>query len=116
MATIVRHKQTNVAYILLGTGYGAYKSAHTAGLLGNVRPTEDAGEVQMVALCDENGRIVWAASDDLYVVEVDGHAPSEVLSNLAVGTSTSEHAVITEKSPVSDHEVERYLNVDDPPT
>ncbi len=80
MATIVQTKKTGKKYVLLGTGFGAYKAARPDVFLGNLWPTEDEGQITMVAVCDGEGRIRWAQSDDLTVVEVDGSLPGNILS------------------------------------
>lgn len=42
-------------------------------------PHEEEGQITMVAVCDANGNIRWAHSDDLIVVEVDGNLPNGLL-------------------------------------
>ncbi len=80
MATIVKHRRTAGRYVLLGTGFGAYKATRPGVIFGNLLPAEDAGEVTMAAVCDADGRIGWTASDDLQVVEIEGRSPADILN------------------------------------
>ena len=38
MATIMEHRESGNRYILLGTGYGAYKSSRPSRVFGNLIP------------------------------------------------------------------------------
>ena len=80
MATVVQHKN-GAKFVLLGTGYGAFRATRPSLFFGNWVPTEDEGQISVVAVCDESGRIAWADSDDLTVISVDDRTPSEVLAN-----------------------------------
>ena len=80
MATIVRYKRDGKKYILLGTGFGAYKATRPGVFFGNLLPNEEQGQITMVAVCDIDGNIRWTHSDELTVVEVDGDSPSALLS------------------------------------
>jgi len=77
MATIVREPRSGGHYILLGAGFGAYKSTHPSMFFGSLAPWEDSGEVSVVAVCDHEGRIGWLNSHELQVVSIDGKAPGE---------------------------------------
>ena len=79
MATIVRHISSGQRYILLGTGFGAYKATRPSLFFGNWAPAEETGQVTTVAVCNAQGQIGWIHSDELEVVEVDGVAPGELL-------------------------------------
>jgi hypothetical protein len=79
MATIVQFKPDGQNYILLGTGFGAFKATRPSMFLGNLIPTEDQGELKMVSVCDAEGTIRWAQSSDVTVVEVDGQSPAVLL-------------------------------------
>ena len=79
MATKVRHKENGREFLLIGVGFGAYKATRPSLLLGNRVPTEDEAQMEMVAVCDENGTILWAHSDDIEVIDVDGKAPADIL-------------------------------------
>lgn len=82
MATIVQYKRDGKKYILLGTGFGAYKSTRPGVFFGNLLPNEEQGQITMVAVCDHAGNIQWTHSDELTVVEVDGDSPSTLLSDV----------------------------------
>ncbi|GKX31951.1 hypothetical protein SH1V18_44310 [Vallitalea longa] len=69
---IVKDKRTNKNYILLGTGFGAYKAVRPSLLGGNFIPHEEEGTVETVAVCDKFGDISWHESSDLQVIKVDG--------------------------------------------
>lgn len=79
MAIIVEHEGMDLRFVLIGTGYGMYKSA-MPGFLGPLTPIEDAGEKGFVAVCDSKGRIRWFESHELRVVSVDGQSPADTLS------------------------------------
>lgn len=80
MAIIVEHKELKGKYILIGTGFGAYKTCRPAVFIANHLPREDLGEITMVAVCDEEGQIQWFNSEELIVLEVDKVSPHDVLS------------------------------------
>ena len=50
MATIVRHKGDGRCYILLGTGFGAFRSARPGMIFGDILPNEEQGEYTMVSV------------------------------------------------------------------
>jgi len=79
MAVIVKHIESGEKYILLGTGFGAFKATRPSLFFGNLAPTEEAGQVTMVAVCNSQGQIGWVHSDELEVVEVNGRTPAELL-------------------------------------
>ena len=79
MATIVKHIESGDKYILLGTGFGAYKATRPSLFFGNWAPAEEGGQVTMVAVCNAEGQIGWIHSDELEVIEVDGTSPVELL-------------------------------------
>lgn len=80
MTTIVRHKATGERFVLLGAGYGAYKSARPHGLLGNVAPVEEGGTVRAVLVCDAEGVLSWIESAHLETVTIDGRSPRDALA------------------------------------
>ena len=82
MATIVKHKESGKHLILLGAGFGAYKSASTysSGLLLSGSNT-DSGELPMIAVAFSNGEIHWCSSDDVEVISIDGKSPTELLKD-----------------------------------
>lgn len=79
MATIVQHLNHSGKYILLGTGFGAFKSTRPSFFGGNLVPHEDEGVIKAVAVCDKDGVIQWFNPEDLRVIEVDGVAVADVL-------------------------------------
>ncbi|MBP89300.1 MAG: hypothetical protein CMJ64_21730 [Planctomycetaceae bacterium] len=83
MATIVQSKRNGKKYVLLGTGFGAYKSTRPGVFFGNLIPDEQEGQITMVAVCSKDGNGRWTHSDDLTVIEVDGSSPSELLTDEA---------------------------------
>ena len=85
MAVIVRHAETGDRYILLGTGYGAYRATRPSLFFGALAPVEEEGKLEVAAICASDGRIGWAYSQQLVVVEVDGKPPAEVLKGAPGG-------------------------------
>ena len=79
MAVIVEAKKTGKRYVLVGTGFGAYKATNPSVLFGRLLRYEEEGQAALVAICDQEGNIRWSHSDDLLVVDVDGHSPDELL-------------------------------------
>lgn len=80
MAIIVEHKELKMKYILIGTGFGIYKTSKPAGFIANRIPKEDLGEMTMVAVCNEQGKIRWFNSEELIVKKVDEISPGDILS------------------------------------
>jgi hypothetical protein len=80
MATIVEHIATGKKYLLLGTGFGAYKATRPSLFFGNLAPSEEEGISPMTAVCDDSGAIFWVRSHEMRVVEVDGVKPGEALT------------------------------------
>ena len=72
MATIVRHRETAKQYVLLGTGFGAYKATRPSFFGGNLFPNEESGEIPVAAVSDQEGNVIWLYTEELQVVEVDG--------------------------------------------
>lgn len=81
MVTIVKHITTDKKYILIGAGFAAYKTSKPATFIANRVPISDEGEISMVAVCDENGKIEWLNTDEIKVVKVDGNSPLNILEN-----------------------------------
>ncbi len=78
MAIVVKNKENNRKYILLGTGFGAYKAVRPSFFGGNLLPHEEEGTITIVAVCNYKGDIIWIESDKLQVIEVDGIKISEL--------------------------------------
>lgn len=72
MAVKVLHKPTGQAYVLIGTGFGTYKSSTPSFLGCDLFPKIDQGDIAVAAVCDRRGQIVWLPTDELQVLEVDG--------------------------------------------
>lgn len=72
MATIVKHKQSGKTYVLIGTGYGAYKAMLPGVFGGSLFPQEESAEIPLAAVSDRYGNIVWMLTEELLVEEVDG--------------------------------------------
>ena len=81
MATIVTHKERGGQFILLGGGFGAYKSRVPGIVFGNLFPSEDKGEILVALLCDSRGQLGWGHTHDLEVLSVDGVAPADLLDS-----------------------------------
>jgi len=77
MATIVREKKTGDHYILLGAGFGVFKSEKPNAFFGNWMPEKSEGQFPMVCLCGVDGKIGWALSEDVVVISIDGQTPTE---------------------------------------
>ena len=79
MATIVKLKESDRHAILIGVGYGIYKSTRPGLFFGNLVPEEQEGESQMAAVSTSTGDILWCRSEDLTVISVDGSKPEDLL-------------------------------------
>lgn len=82
MATIVKLKATDTKFILIGTGYGAYKATRPSFFGGNLVPHEDEGTIQVAAVTNETGNIYWIPTEKLEVVEIDGVGIVEIAAKL----------------------------------
>jgi len=83
MAIIVRSKETRRKYVLLGTGYGAFRSTRHGRMWAGQTSATEADQHEMIAVCDPDGRIFWLPSAHVEVLTVDGEKPSELLGNPA---------------------------------
>lgn len=79
MATIVRNSENGRSYILIGVGFGMFKSTRPGKFLGDLIPKEESGEARLVAATDASGRIKWFHAKDLEVISIDGVAPGDLL-------------------------------------
>ncbi|MEO0415425.1 MAG: hypothetical protein AAF226_10795 [Verrucomicrobiota bacterium] len=79
MATVVRHNTSGNHFVLVGVGFGMYRTARPNAFFGEILPTEDGGEAGMVALCLPNGEIKWANHSEVTVVSIDGRSPQELV-------------------------------------
>ncbi len=78
---IVKHNENGKKYILLGTGYGAFKATRPSYFGGNLFPKNEEGTYQMVAITDETNKIFWCPSKDLTILSADGKTISEWLTD-----------------------------------
>jgi len=78
MAIIVEHKETKNKFVLLGTGYGAYKATRPSFFGGNLLPHDDEDTIQTVAVCDKEGTIQWLSDEEVRVIEIDGTRMSDI--------------------------------------
>ncbi|WP_026894132.1 hypothetical protein [Clostridiisalibacter paucivorans] len=72
MTTLVTHIESQKNYILIGTGYGLYKSSRPGIFFGNLMPEEDEGQIAVAAVSDKEGNILWFPTNELRVIEIDG--------------------------------------------
>ena len=79
MATIVRLKNSDKHAVLVGVGYGMFKSASPNILFGDLLPSEKSGESHMAAVSTASGEILWWPSSDFTIVSIDGEAPRKHL-------------------------------------
>ena len=56
MATVVQDTESGRRYVLIGAGYGMFKSARP-GALGDLFPKEDKGNVSVLAVCNAEGHV-----------------------------------------------------------
>jgi len=79
MAVVVRHKDSGDRYIVIGSGFGAFKASRPGVFFGNWNPVEESGEIPVVLVCNASGETAWIKSAMLEVVSVDGLSPGQVL-------------------------------------
>lgn len=72
MATIVEFTGNGQNYILLDSGFGAYRSTKPNAIFGNWVSDTEAGHEAMACLCDHTGQIGWVESAAVRVISVDG--------------------------------------------
>ncbi|MCM1990907.1 hypothetical protein [Oceanirhabdus seepicola] len=81
MLTIVKQITTDKNFILIGTGFAAYKTSKPATYMVNRVPKADEGVIPMVAVCDENGEISWMKTDEIKIVDINGELPLNILKD-----------------------------------
>ena len=79
MATIVKLKNSDKHAVLVGVGYGMFKSARPSAFFGDLLPSEKSGESQMAAVSTASGDILWCSSSDLTIISIDGESPRKQL-------------------------------------
>jgi hypothetical protein len=48
-------------------------------MFGTILPDGGKDEAKMIAVCADDGMIQWIESDEVEVVEIDGHKSSELI-------------------------------------
>ena len=79
MATIVRRRNTDEYYVLLGTGLGAYAEGRAQWLFGALEAEDDSKVISVVAVSTSTGDIRWIPSDEVEVVSIDGRPPADIV-------------------------------------
>lgn len=106
MAIVVLHIKHKKKYVLIGTGFGAYKSTRPSVLGGSLFPHEDMGEIPVAAVTDSKGKIHWFLTEDLQVIEIDGENPIEILKEENELTKETNNEIVeTEYCPACNFKV-----------
>lgn len=74
MATIVKTVDTDIHYILIGSGYGFGESNARGPFESHLK---DQQAIRAVCLCDKEGHLFWMPSNKVRVVSIDGIAPNQ---------------------------------------
>lgn len=82
MATIVKHLSSNRLFILVGSGFGEYRTTQASVVFGNWHHDVTSGEHPMSCVCDNEGVMHWLASSELKVEFVDGQSPQGIFDDL----------------------------------
>ena len=80
MATIVWHEKRQAKYILLGAGFGSWKTEMRSTIAGALAPVGDEGHDTYALVSDADGHAMWVDTTQLTVLSVDGAKPSELLN------------------------------------
>ena len=72
MSVIVKHKENNQKYVMIGTGYGTMKEDKNKFFGDHLIHQDDEKLSTMAAVCDYKGQIFWYDTDDLKIIEIDG--------------------------------------------
>jgi len=99
MATIVKHKESGKLFVLIGTGYGAYKAMLPGVFGGSLFPQEESAEIPLAAVSDRYGNILWMLTEELQVVEVDGRPVGDYFPRGADDEAESSKPVADEACP-----------------
>ncbi|MFT5193949.1 MAG: hypothetical protein ACI9EW_002910 [Cellvibrionaceae bacterium] len=75
MTTIIKNKESNEEFILLGTGFGAtdYGGKERIDSTGNEKE-----RYPLLCVCNAKGRVGWVYSEEFIVVQIDGQTPAEI--------------------------------------
>ena len=85
MTTIVRHRESGERHLLVGSGYGLYRSTRPSVLLGSLAPHTTTGEFPVALCADALGSLKWLPTEELLVESVNGSSPSEALRGSPTG-------------------------------
>ncbi len=77
MAIIIKKKNGAEKYIMLGSGFGMFRSQKPNWLLGNLAADTESGGARIICACDEKGEMVWLNAEEYQVYSIDGLSPSE---------------------------------------
>ena len=66
MAVIVENRESGERYVLVGTGFGAYRATKPNWFFGNLMADEQSGELSVVAVCNAGGNIGWFQSESVH--------------------------------------------------
>lgn len=81
MATIVKQLTTDKNFILVGTGFAAYKTSKPSTFIANRIPKSDEGKIRMIAVCDKQGKVKWMHTDEIKIINIDGNLPLNILND-----------------------------------
>lgn len=82
MATIVENIEDGKRFILLGSGYGAFRSSVSTPIFGNAGEEEvTKGELPLALVSDRDGKAIWIYANAIRVISVDGQSPAELLDD-----------------------------------
>ena len=78
MATILQHRRSGDRFILVSVN-GVGNGVNPSRLLNELFTAEKSEVSCSVTLCDVEGNLFLANLDDLFVVEIEGVKPSDIL-------------------------------------
>ena len=88
MATVVKMRNGDEHFVLLGTGLGALAAERVDWLYGDIEAEHGSTVISVVAVADAAGDVRWVPSDQLTVVSVDGQSPAHLIAGArAAGSS-----------------------------
>jgi hypothetical protein len=80
MTTIIRHDESGVEYVLVGTGLGMFQATKPHWFLGDWGSETKSGVSSCVCAADGDGTLRWMPSKHVTVVSVDGVKPTDILA------------------------------------
>lgn len=78
MSVIVKHKETESKYIMIGTGYGVMKDDKAKYFGHHLLHQDEEKLMKMAAVSDDQGNIYWYDTDELRVIEIDGEKLEDI--------------------------------------